>query len=147
MPAGATQSTVFLVWKDSYAVGHAVIDDQHRRLVGLINDLYVALQQNQGSALLGTVFDELENYSRTHFATEEEILRQCRFPKLPSHKVLHDYMIARTHRLRVELQGGEAAAKTVLVLLKEWWLNHICGCDRTYIPYIYEHICERADGQ
>lgn len=54
-------------WDESYSVGEAVIDRQHRGLIDLINAL-------DDDVEVGFVLDQLTLYVADHFRTEEELM-------------------------------------------------------------------------
>ena len=47
---------MLFVWDDSCKTGIAEIDQDHKGLVNLINDLYEAMQDGSGGALLLPIF-------------------------------------------------------------------------------------------
>ncbi len=53
----------FIEWSDTYSVGIRSIDNEHRRLVGLVNKLHDASLQGQGSATAPVVLNELASYT------------------------------------------------------------------------------------
>ncbi|MGC8720293.1 MAG: hemerythrin domain-containing protein, partial [Thermodesulforhabdaceae bacterium] len=57
-------------WDESLSVGIAEIDDQHKRLVNMINELYDAMLQKKGKAVLSQIIKEMAEYAAVHFATE-----------------------------------------------------------------------------
>ena len=63
-------------WKDSLNVGIVEIDEQHKKLVGLINKLFEAMANGKSSEIMKSVLGELSNYVNTHFATEEKLMKQ-----------------------------------------------------------------------
>ena len=61
-----------LKWDDSLSVNVEIIDDQHKRLIGMINDLQNALQEGRATQALNTILDGLADYTVYHFQAEEE---------------------------------------------------------------------------
>ncbi len=128
---------LFIVWKDEYSVGSAELDAQHQNLVRVINSLYNALRDGAGAPAVSAALTELEHYTVSHFQAEEQKLLECGFPDFSSHKTLHDRMRARTPGLRQELErNGDDLGRGVLSFLKSWWLGHIVGADRAYVPHL-----------
>ena len=50
----------FFEWDDNYSVGVAEIDQQHQRLIGLINELHEAMTQGSSRNALVSAIDELD---------------------------------------------------------------------------------------
>ena len=59
-------------WDDSLRVNIAEIDAQHRKLVGMINELNEAMRMGKGKEILGKTVQGLIEYTQTHFQTEEK---------------------------------------------------------------------------
>lgn len=73
-------------------------------------------------------------YTIAHFRHEEEILRQCHYPYLAEHRVLHEKMRYNTLAWREHL--GLVTGRDLLHLLKQWWVGHIQESDKQYVPYL-----------
>ncbi len=58
-------------WDANFETGIAVIDEQHQRLVQMLNDLAAAIAQQEEAVELQHVFDQLSDYADYHFKTEE----------------------------------------------------------------------------
>jgi hemerythrin len=129
----------YVVWKEFYSVGNQELDQQHKALLKMINDLFTAAGGNAGRQVIEDVLDRLCQYTRTHFQREESLMWQARFPEYAAHKAVHDLMRAETDRLRqawTDTTGAE-----LLTFLKEWWLNHICAEDKRYAPFLTQEAC------
>jgi hemerythrin len=59
-----------LIWSNEYSLGVAVIDDQHKKFVGAIDELYESIQNGDSQQNLGGILKELVEYHNVHFATE-----------------------------------------------------------------------------
>jgi hemerythrin-like metal-binding protein len=128
------KAPVFIHWQNSYTVLDPVLDEQHRTLMEIINDLYEAVRTKDAydaNRLVGV----LEDYTASHFAAEEALLRACGYEGYEDHKGLHARMIQRTVGLRAEFQKvGPEVLREALSFLKEWWAGHILKADRAYAP-------------
>ena len=63
-----------ITWNDSFSVNIAVIDQQHQKLITMINDLNAAMKQGRGRDVMGGIINGLVNYTITHFKSEERYL-------------------------------------------------------------------------
>jgi hemerythrin len=124
----------YIQWKPFYTVGDAALDDEHKRILCVIDDLYTAIQKGNLQEGVQSVLDELANYTMTHFEHEEEVLRHCRYPLYDTHKAMHDEMRRRTLELRAT--PNALAARDLLQFVKNWWVRHIQNQDKAYAPYI-----------
>jgi hemerythrin len=120
-------------WNDSYSVSVASMDNQHKKLFDLINQLHDAMAAGKGKEIIGTVLNEMLDYTKTHFTAEEKILEKHNYPGLPEQKKQHGIYIQKV----VEMQEKAKTGNLVLSLeasqfLKEWLLNHILVIDKKY---------------
>ena len=140
---------MFFEWDDSYSVGVAKIDRQHRRLIGLINELYEAMQQGHGPNTLTStvneletmvsVLDELMDYSYYHFSTEEEYMIEYAYPEYDEHKRAHGRFVERIQAFKRDFDEGKALLSMEIVqFLQDWWKKHIVDVDKKYGPFFNE---------
>ena len=129
----------FLVWKDEYSVGIASIDEQHKRLVNLINQLQTAVKYSTGEIFEREALDELVDYTKTHFSYEEGLMEQNGYPDFEPHKAQHEQMIAKVEEVLAEYQRDHhAAMENALSYLSDWLINHINGTDKEYSEFLIE---------
>ena len=79
-----------MTWNEKMAVGVRLLDTDHQKLVGLLNELYDAVMKGQGKESLGKVLDGLVDYTKIHFAHEEKFFAQTSYPDAAAHKKEHD---------------------------------------------------------
>lgn len=60
-------------WHKNFETGIDLIDEQHKRLVDILNQLAAHLANRSNPIVLNTVFDELASYADYHFQTEEKV--------------------------------------------------------------------------
>lgn len=123
-------------WNDSYSVQHDWIDRQHQQLFKIINELYLMVQMNQAADAVGGVIDALIEYTRTHFAVEEDLMRLHNYPDYEAHKAVHDALLARVIDYDRRYRNGEATVAEELLpfLMSDWLTNHIAVVDQKYVP-------------
>jgi hemerythrin len=124
----------YITWNDFYSVGDPSIDAQHSQIIGVINELYDAMQKGKDRDVLKSILDRLLQYTIAHFNHEENIMQECGYPDFDQHKKLHDKLRQKTidWRENVSLVTGH----DLLRFLKEWWTGHIQGNDKKYSPYL-----------
>jgi hemerythrin len=134
----------YIVWRDEYSVGNGDIDDQHKRIIGIINAVFSLVKDGGSGEDFWKALDGLKQYTLVHFKFEEGILALAEYPGLKDHKIFHQKMIERTEALFVKRPGPGATidllSEELLTVLKDWWLNHIRGVDASYAPYIRNKI-------
>lgn len=118
-------------WNDKLKVGHSLIDRDHLKLVGLINELGDAMSAGKGKDVCGKVLDELISYTKTHFAMEEQLMSVHRYAGNAAHKAEHAKLVQDV----VDFQGKYAAGTVTLSVsllhfLMEWLTHHILESDK-----------------
>lgn len=122
---------MLFVWDEKYNIGIDAIDQDHMGLVNLINDLYEAMQDGTGGALLLPIFSALKHYTENHFVKEERFMIENEAPDQMKHFQEHKRMIATLADLERQHRNGEAAISLqTLTFLRDWLKNHICVVDQ-----------------
>lgn len=135
-------------WNDTFSVGYAPIDDQHRRLFSINNDLSdeVAKADGANEKALRKIIGDLLNYTRTHFAAEERLMEQAGFPDLARHKAVHEALIVKIREVEAQVRNGEVHAVAAFLpgLVGSWLSQHIAIEDQQYASYLQADGSERA---
>jgi hemerythrin len=133
----------YFTWKTEYSVGDETLDNQHKELIRIMNDLYGLLNEPEGPAQEGQVefiFGNLAQYIASHFAYEEQRLIDAHYPyeKLVAHRVEHHELIKKVRRYHLNvMEGNRDGLKELLpYLYGEWLIQHICVQDMEYRPYL-----------
>jgi hemerythrin-like metal-binding protein len=127
----------FLNWSSELSVGIPKIDQQHQKLVGFLNELYDAMQAGNGRDVLGKVLGDLLLYTKTHFASEEQIMSANGYPAYQDHKARHDKMTQKVKDLHEQFRQGTLGSPIQITnFLKDWLGKHIMETDKKYGPYL-----------
>ncbi len=123
----------YLVWKDEYSVGIEEMDNDHKKLLNLINQLQTAVHYYTGKEFEEKALDELVDYTKTHFKKEEKLLEDNGYADLEAHKVQHEEFIAKVNEfLEQYKKDSEVTVIDTLEFLKDWLIKHINGTDKEY---------------
>ena len=127
---------LYIIWHERNETGIALIDEQHKGIVSIINTFfYMMVKGTNNHILYSCISETLKNYSRIHFITEEDYLAASKYSDIEKHIKLHRQLTLEIER--IELQGIRANdAKPLLEFLKKWWLEHINDKDRLYVPHL-----------
>jgi hemerythrin len=127
----------YLKWSNRYSVNVTEIDEQHKKLISLINEMYDAMHAGRGDDILGAVIAEFVDYTVYHFKTEELLLQQYDYPKYGEHKEMHDILSKKARDLQETFDGGnKPTAIDVMLLLTNWLNAHILVEDKKCEPYL-----------
>ena len=126
-------------WGDSFATGIRLVDEQHKELIKLTNELYRACLI--GVEETGPVFKEALSctveYVRFHFAAELEILEKVNYPDYNEHKKQHEFLIKHILAASKEFGSGKKFIPNQFVrTLKDWVFGHIAFYDKQFAAYI-----------
>jgi hemerythrin-like metal-binding protein len=120
-----------LTWKSEYAIGILRIDEQHRHLVAILNQLHAVMKNGSRKAEVRAVLEELVTYTRFHFASEEKLMHEACYPGVEDHVRKHRAMEARVGEFVREMATNSVTTPPrLLTFLKEWLARHIMETDR-----------------
>lgn len=92
------------VWTKELETGHTLIDNEHKQLVKAADDLVTACSQGKGRQEIGNALEFLSNYTKTHFAHEEELQVRCKYPDCVVHKNWHQSFIKEIESVAAKLK-------------------------------------------
>lgn len=126
-----------ITWKEVYSVNITEIDNQHKKLIELINNLHDAMITGKGKEEISKTLRGLVNYTLTHFATEEKYFDQYDFPGSEAHKKQHRDLVEQVAALQKKHESGERVLTIdVMNFLRDWLNDHIIGSDKGYGSYL-----------
>ncbi len=120
-----------ITWGPLLSVGHKDIDEQHQKLVDMLNRLNDELHSGQGVATLRTILDELVQYTVYHFGTEERLATEAGLGLSAQHKAEHDGFVADIAAFQQKFEAGSATLSVeVMHFLRDWLSRHIMQTDK-----------------
>lgn len=126
-----------MAWDDSFSTGVPRYDEQHKVLFRMVNDLHDAMQQKRTKEAIGEILRGLADYTVNHFADEEKVFAQTRYPDEAKHKLLHKDLVDQVVTLIGKFQSGETVlSQDVITFLQKWLVEHIKGQDKKYGPHL-----------
>jgi hemerythrin len=128
-----------MTWKDEYSVKVKLIDQQHKKLIDLLNKMYDGLREQRGKEVLGAVLSELVAYTEGHFTTEERLMSMHKYPGFEVHKLEHHILVKKVTDFEKDFKAGRTSVSIdVMNFLKDWLTNHILGTDKRYSAFFAE---------
>lgn len=124
-------------WKDSYSLGIAEIDSQHKGLLRKFTAIENAITSKKGWSVVHYAVVELRKQASAHFQFEEALMRLFGFPQpeLIAHNKEHEFFFVKLDEIeRHSLK--DSAEQDMINFLRSWLTNHISGTDRAYAGYI-----------
>ena len=121
-------------WKDKYSVGISIIDEEHKKLIDILNKAIFAKEHKDKIEETKEVLGEMLEYSHKHFSTEEAYMIKFNFPEYQFHKnEHHDFTNKTIASYNKLVRGDYQIANELLEYLTQWLVNHIQVTDRQYI--------------
>lgn len=133
--AQLSDDEVFFQWSPDYSVNVKAIDEQHQELIDILNQLFVVVSRPEPDAVVIETLDALLNFTKTHFALEEQLMQQANYSDLEAHKAEHRKLIDRLNQFRQKLEHkDEHLYFEILGFVKTWLKGHILDVDKKYSP-------------
>lgn len=127
-------------WNDSMSVGVRQLDEDHKKLIAMINELHQAMLAGHSNDVVGGILKRLVNYTVEHFTREEKLFAQTNFPGAVGHKNEHEKLKAQVSAEVAKFQAGTVGlGMETLNFLRDWLKHHIQESDKGYGPYLNEH--------
>ena len=124
-------------WNDSLVLGVDRIDDDHEKLVGMLNDCYCAFMLNNHDRELAAIIKELRGYTHYHFEHERKLMIDRGYPESASHFEAHEQFTCTIQEFADRFHAGESfIAHDVLTFLSGWLVAHIQKSDREFVAFL-----------
>ncbi|MDR2965490.1 MAG: hemerythrin family protein [Treponema sp.] len=125
-------------WEANLETGHEKIDNQHKQLISMLNDLINA-SKNENKDEIFKVMEFLTGYVVLHFKTEEDLQLKYEYDDYYIHKQYHDEFKNSVKKLTEQLVKEGASNELVNIAIKtigDWFINHIKGDDFRMAAFI-----------
>jgi hemerythrin len=135
--------TSMLRWGEDFSVGIPVLDQQHRAIFDLLAQAHELWRSGAGVAQLRPLLSRLGELLGSHFAEEERVLEDGRFPRLAEHAAEHrsalDEQSAIARRFDAGPDGGGLMPGWVVFeFLLRVAVIHVLSSDAEYARYFVE---------
>jgi hemerythrin len=125
----------FFTWNDKLSVNVSAMDEQHKRLIYLVNQLHEAMAKREGDSVIKPILASLADYTRTHFTSEEAYLAKVGYADLAKQKAEHAAFVKKLVDLQAKADKSHLGVTLeVMTFLKDWLKNHIMIEDLKYAP-------------
>ena len=138
-------------WCEAFAIDHALMDQQHRRLLHLCAEAKRCLDYHDEEACerFHDLLHELSIYAHQHMCEEESLLREHHYPGLAAHEAEHEAFRGQLADILFSAVQGQLDKAEVVRFLSVWWTDHILGADMACKSYLNDdldhcHPCRMA---
>jgi diguanylate cyclase (GGDEF)-like protein/hemerythrin-like metal-binding protein len=126
-------------WNENFETGIADIDEQHKMLIALLNELASTLACND-SIEINRVFKKLTEYAEFHFEYEEAIWAEYlgNDSWLSSHQLSHSTFLPRIIELKDKKTDSyqSEVIESIILFLIRWLAFHILDSDKRMAFFI-----------
>ena len=117
--------TSLITWMDEYALGIEEVDEDHRALIKLINDLHATLNAGSSDEDIVQFLYEVHTRTAAHFAAEERIMRRSGYAEYDTHKGDHARLLDETLDMIDDYREVYSLAPDLLgTRLENWFMVH-----------------------
>jgi hemerythrin len=125
------------LWHDFLEIGVKFIDDDHKKLLKLMQEIKQAIEQNNYDkcvVLLASLLKE----SREHFAREEAFLEEVNYPGLEKHKDYHRKLLIQAETVKQICEGIETEhdLKECFDSMEQFLIDDILKGDVMFVSYL-----------
>jgi len=127
-----------MIWNETMSVGVCGLDDDHKELVALLNEMDEAVAAGQSKDAINAIIDRLMESIKTHFAREEDLMAKSGFPGAAEHTREHDETLKAVLEWQAHFRSASSPMMSPEILsgFQSWLDNHIQGADMVYGPYL-----------
>jgi hemerythrin len=114
------------------STGIETVDNQHKQLIGWLNDLLVAISEGRSRPEIQPILAKLGGYAVTHFGFEEDCMTKYRCPVAAQNAAAHQQFVETFNSLSDEYDRDGASARLVVRMESEllrWLVTHIKRVD------------------
>ncbi len=120
-------------WTDALSVGVREMDDQHKKLIGMINRLIAEQHMLTEPETIAELLTEMTDYAREHFRAEEYLMAEYGYDSIKVQEIEHQAFIDKTFEfMSATDMGPNILSKALLDYLKSWLVGHILRVDMRY---------------
>jgi len=138
-----TDTPDLMPWGEDLKLGINSIDEEHKELVRMVNQLHRALKSRTGAKESGRILTELTDYTVSHFAHEEELFAAHDYPDRADHEKIHKDLVEKVIAFKTQFDQGKAGLSMELMdFLTNWLRHHILEKDKAYVAFLKEKNVE-----
>lgn len=115
-------------WTKDLDVEDSFINEQHKTLIGKLNEFLFALKKGKGKEEIFKTLKFLDNYAIFHFDAEENYMKKINYPDYSIHKEKHIYLKNELKNYNDRIKKESESLTFILnfaSFFTDWLLNHI----------------------
>jgi len=136
---------MLLMWTEKLSVGVKVLDEDHKKMIHMVNELHGAIQAADAMGQMDRqeieiALHRLQNYTHYHFAREEALLSKTGYANLEDHKQKHQALLDALMEMSARFIGSTdpVAATELMQFMYDWLTHHVNVTDKRYTEHLNE---------
>lgn len=130
-----------IVWTPEMSVQIDEIDEQHKKLIDIANRLLEKIKADEANSIISSIISDLHDYTSYHFETEEKYFIECGYKDAAIHAQQHAIFISKIKSFQRKFEKNDLEiSDKVLEYLRKWFVDHIIGSDKKYVPLLTEKL-------
>ncbi|MDF2941937.1 MAG: hemerythrin domain modulated adenylate/guanylate cyclase [Herbinix sp.] len=127
-------------WNDNFSVNNTEIDDQHKELISIIEEVVLVVHTKDYNFIKITeIVAKLEEYIKVHLEYEENLMVKYSYPFLEFHVKDHNELRYRTQNIKVfDVNKLDEFYTDTLIYLVDWLTRHIMQVDKQLGEFLLE---------
>ena len=126
-------------WENKYSVKIKKIDKQHKKIISILNDIYDLNQQEKPQEFVGKILQDLIEYIKYHFSTEEGYMIKYEYPDIEEQKREHEKFIDKICEFQKEyLKHRSITIVNLFNFIWDWFAHHILTVDKKLLPFFQQ---------
>lgn len=123
-----------VVWSEKFVLGVDAIDNEHQKIVTMINSLIALVNEGDQEKFIPTL-DGLLSFAVEHFDNEEQYMASIHYPELNSHRRIHENLKNQLAQYRKQAGTKDFDQVKFIRFVQSWLLSHILGVDSKYVEH------------
>eukprot|EP01012_Entosiphon_sulcatum_P024308 TRINITY_DN29478_c0_g1_i1.p1 TRINITY_DN29478_c0_g1~~TRINITY_DN29478_c0_g1_i1.p1 ORF type:complete len:734 (-),score=113.07 TRINITY_DN29478_c0_g1_i1:937-3138(-) len=128
-----------IVWTPDYAVNIPLIDEQHKVLFQIMDNLRLAILEHREKSDVAQVMKGLVDYCIHHFHAEEGIMDAVGYPTQQSHAAVHRQFEEKCLGWAEDFWKDNLQPIVMLEFLEKWLVTHILHNDKKLAAFMEIH--------
>lgn len=122
-----------ITWSNELSVNIETIDQQHQKLINMINEFYDEITKKSNKELIAELIHKMKAYATEHFRAEEKLFKELDYDDVEDHIKQHEHFIKKVENLEQRYKNGKLILSIEITeFLKNWLVNHIQKIDIEY---------------
>ncbi|MDH3349680.1 MAG: bacteriohemerythrin [Desulfobulbaceae bacterium] len=126
-----------LAWDKNIILDHPIIDQQHQKLVILVNEFYEAIRKKEANSAIMELLQGLIDYTEFHFKDEQNLMRLNQYPDYLPHVSEHRKFVAHVADCYTRISEGKLVISLEITsFLRSWLVEHIKVTDKKLCTFL-----------